>query len=67
MNIEQHIQKLIDKTDSAATYCLGGGLAGFSCVAQQIQPILSDIGILAGVAACGAKAYYDYKKHKKGE
>lgn len=57
------LQKVIDKTDSAASYCLGSGLAGFSCYAEKIEPILSDIGFLVGIAACILKAYYDRKKY----
>ena len=61
------LQKVFDKADSATTYCLGGGLAWFSCNAEKLEPILSDIGLLIGIWGCLLKAYYDRKKYLRKE
>lgn len=65
MDKQQTIQKLADKADSALTYCAGGGLAGFSCYAAQLQPILAVLGGIAGLTVCALKGYYDWVKHKR--
>lgn len=60
-------QKIIQKGDSVITYCAGGGLAGFSCVATQLQPIIAVTGGVIGIGVCLAKGYYDFKKHRRNQ
>lgn len=62
---QSFVQKAQSVADSAVSYCMGGGLAWFSCTANQLNPILQTVGLVVGILIALAKGYYDWKKHAK--
>lgn len=58
-------EQMIQKIDSAATYCVGSFLTVFSCTATQLQPIIAVTGGFVGIVVCLAKGWYDWKKYRK--